>query len=121
MNKTLLIVDDSRVSRMMIRNLVAERKPGWQIIEAASGEEAITQTVENMPDCVTMDINMPGMDGLTAAAQIKKAYPKVRIVLLSANIQESSLLRARQIGVDFVAKPITAASIDKVIACCERS
>ena len=105
---------------MMIRNLVAERKPGWQLIEAGSGDEAIQQMAENMPDCVTMDINMPGMDGLTAAVQIKKAHPKVRIVLLSANIQEGTLLRAQQIGVDFVAKPITAACIDKVIACYER-
>lgn len=120
MQKTILIVDDSRVSRMMIRALVQERRPDWQCIEAASGEEAIAQVRENMPDYITMDLNMPVMDGLTAAAAIKKAYPSTKIVLLTANVQESARERARQIGADFVSKPITAASVEQVLAYCEK-
>lgn len=120
MQKTLLIVDDSRVSRIMIKGMIAERRPDWQILEAASGDEAIQMTAENMPDYITMDLNMPKMDGMSAAAQIKKTYPKTRIVLLTANVQESSRERAKQIGVDFVSKPITATSIDQLLIFCEK-
>lgn len=120
MQKTLLIVDDSRVSRMMIRALVQERRPDWQCIEAASGEEAIALVQENMPNYVTMDMNMPVMDGMTAAAQIKKAWPSTRIVLLTANVQEGVRERARQLGADFVSKPITASSVEQVLAYCEK-
>lgn len=113
--KTLLIVDDSRVSRMMIRALVLERQPDWQIFEADNGEEAIKQVRENMPDYVTMDMNMPGMDGVTASEQIRQAYPATRIVLLTANIQESSRQKAQQLGIAFVAKPITPACIEQAL------
>jgi two-component system chemotaxis response regulator CheY len=114
--KTLLIVDDSRVSRMMIRALVLERQPEWQIFEAGNGEEAINQVRENMPDYVTMDMNMPGMDGVAASEQIRQAYPTTKIVLLTANIQESSRQKAQQLGLAFVTKPITAACIDQALA-----
>jgi CheY-like chemotaxis protein len=114
--KTLLIVDDSRVSRMMIRALVLERHPDWQIFEAANGAEAVDQVRENMPDYVTMDMNMPGMDGVAASEQIRKAYPATKIALLTANIQESSRQKAQQLGIAFVAKPITATSIDRALA-----
>ncbi len=114
--KTLLIVDDSRVSRMMIRALVLERQPEWQIFEAGNGEEAVKQVRENMPDYVTMDMNMPGMDGVEASEQIRQAYPATKIVLLTANIQESSRQKAQQLGIAFVAKPITAASIEQALA-----
>ena len=114
--KSLLIVDDSRVTRMMIRALVQERQPEWKILEAVNGEEAVTLAKENMPDYVTMDMNMPGLDGVAAAELIRQACPSTRITLLTANIQESSRQKAQHLGIAFVAKPITAACIDQVLA-----
>ncbi len=115
-NKKLLIVDDSKVSRMVIRARILEVHPEWQIIEAASGNEAIELVDQDTPDFCTMDINMPGTLGTDAAEQILAKHPKMRIVIFSANIQESFQNRASSIGAIFVAKPVTEKSIAEAIA-----
>lgn len=110
-DKTLLIVDDSRVSRMMIRAMVLAKHPGWQIFEAENGMDALNQVSETMPDFITMDMSMPGMDGIQASEQIKQLHPASKIVLLTANVQNSSRQKANALGIAFVAKPITVASV----------
>ena len=112
----LLIVDDSRVSRMMIRARVQALEPTWELEEAASGDEALVMAAQSPPDFVTMDVNMPGLNGFDAADQLHKLAPNTRIVMLTANIQESSRARAESIGLKFVQKPITDASMLQVIA-----
>lgn len=109
--KTLLIVDDSRVSRMMIRAFVLAKHPQWIIIEAASGNEALEIVDRDTPNYCTMDINMPGIIGTDAAEQILGKYPGIRIAIFSANIQESHQTRATALGARFVAKPVTEKSV----------
>ncbi len=109
--KTLLIVDDSRVSRMLIRSLVLAKRPHWAVIEAASGDEALQVMGQQAVDFCTMDINMPGLLGTDAAERIAQDHPSVRLTLFSANIQESQKARASQIGVKFVAKPVSEKSV----------
>ncbi len=111
----LLIVDDSRVSRMMIRARATALRPDWELSEAASGDEALVQVGQSAPDCITMDVNMPGLSGFDAAEKILTIAPQVRIVMLTANIQESSRARADALGVKFVQKPITDASMLQVV------
>jgi two-component system chemotaxis response regulator CheY len=115
-HKKLLIVDDSKVSRMIIRARILDVHPGWQIIEATSGNEAIDLVDKDTPDFCTMDINMPGTLGTDAAEQILAKHPTMRIVIFSANIQESFQDRATTIGAIFVAKPVTEKSIAEAIA-----
>lgn len=112
----LLIVDDSRMSRMLIRAIVADSRPGWRIIEAAQGEEALRLADEQPPDFISMDVNMPGISGLEAAGRLRLRHPQTRIVLCTANIQESTREAASRAGVHFVAKPITARSVADAIA-----
>lgn len=114
--KKLLIVDDSRVSRMIIRAHMLAQHPGWTITEAASGTDAIALVEQDVPDYCTMDINMPGISGTDAAEAILAKYPAVRMVLFSANIQESSHIRANALGIIFVAKPVTEKSIAQALA-----
>jgi CheY-like chemotaxis protein len=113
--KTLLIVDDSRVSRMMIRTFVLAKHPQWIIIEAASGDEALKIVDRDTPNYCTMDINMPGLIGTEAAAQILNKYPGIRIAVFSANIQESHQTRAAALGARFVAKPVTERTVAKAL------
>ena len=113
--KKLLIVDDSKVSRMVIRARILDVQPDWQITEAASGDEAVKLIDKDTPDFCTMDINMPGMLGTDAAEQILAKHPSVRIVIFSANIQETFQNRASSIGAIFVAKPVTERSIAEAI------
>lgn len=114
--KTLLIVDDSRVSRLMIRSLVVAKRPAWTLVEAGSGDEALALVAKQCPDYCTMDINMPGLLGTDAAEQIKRDHPSIRLALFSANIQESQKTRASQIGVKFVAKPVSEKSVLEALA-----
>jgi CheY-like chemotaxis protein len=111
-----LFIDDSRVSRMKIRQVVVQKHPDWELHEAASGEEAHDKTRSIRPDLITVDINMPGMSGLEAIDQLRKNCPLAKIVLLSGNIQDAIRARAVELKVGFVEKPITEASIAKVLA-----
>ncbi len=110
-SKTLLIVDDSRVSRMMIRTLVVKHRPDWTILEAASGDEALGMVAQSVPDHITMDINMPGVLGTDVAEQIAREHPSLRMVLFSANVQGSHQARAGAMGVKFVAKPVNEKTV----------
>ena len=59
---------------------------------------------------------MPGLLGTDAAEQIKRDHPSIRLALFSANIQESQKTRASQIGVKFVAKPVSEKSVLEALA-----
>lgn len=115
LERKLLIVDDSRVSRMMIRTFFAKRCPAWSILDAGSGDEAIGIAKDAKPDFVTMDVNMPGINGFEAAKQLLEMDAKVRIVMLTANIQESSRNEAASLRLHFVAKPATEASLQQTL------
>ncbi|MBC3871186.1 response regulator transcription factor [Undibacterium oligocarboniphilum] len=113
--KKLLIVDDSKVSRMVIRAHIKAAQPDWEFAEAGSGEEALRVAAEHHPDFCTMDINMPGMLGTDAAEALLKAHPAMRIAIFSANVQDAMQTRANSIGTIFVAKPVTEKSIGIVV------
>lgn len=96
---------------MLIRTHILAQRPDWIISEAASGEEAIAFVDNDLPDYCTMDINMPGMSGTDAAEHILSKFPSIKIVIFTANIQETHQLRARSLGTVLVAKPVTEKSI----------
>ena len=113
--KTLMIVDDSRVSRMMIKTYVDFKCPDWNLVEAATGEAAIELAATTNIDYCTMDINMPGMLGTDAAEILFAKYPNIRIAIFSANVQESNQTRAAELGAVFVAKPVTETSMAQAL------
>ena len=113
--KTMLVVDDARLARMMIRGFVANTYPDWTILEAQDGTEALS-TVEARSDAgpidvMTIDLNMPGMDGLTLATTLRQKYPEAHIALVTANIQDRVQLRAQEAGIGFIPKPVTEGKI----------
>lgn len=112
----LLIVDDSKVSRMRIRAFFATHCPAWHIEEAGSGDEALASSTSFLPDFVTMDVNMPGISGFEAAELLMERHPKIHIVMLTANIQDSSRRQAASLRLNFVAKPATEASLQQALA-----
>ena len=118
---TVLIVDDSRLSRMMIRAFIMQSHPDWTIIEASHGQEALEKTATQAVDLMTIDLNMPGMDGLTLATQLQHNHPTDSITLVTANIQESVRHRAAAAGMGFIAKPVTEDSIRACLSSLEKS
>lgn len=107
MSKTILICDDSRISRMMIKAIVVDKKPNWLIIEADCGDDALAKTKDQAFDVATLDLNMPGMDGLELAGKLQQKYPNAAYALLTANIQDAIKQRAEALNLQFIAKPIT--------------
>lgn len=91
----LLIVDDQRVFRGALRDLITTA-PGFVVIgEACSGEDAV-QAVERLaPELVLMDVAMPGMGGVAAMWAILSRHPELTVVLISAN--EHALDRAESV------------------------
>ena len=116
----VLVVDDSRVSRMMLAALLREQRPGLEIHEAADGAEAVARAAELKPDLITLDINMPVMDGFEAAERIRALLPAATLCLLTANVQASSKARAETLGVHFLAKPISEAVVRQAVEAWER-
>lgn len=116
----LLVVDDSLTSRMLITRMIASLRPDWRIVEAASGDAALKMAEAEIPDFVSMDVNMPGMSGLEAAGRLRMKAPQTRIVMCTANVQESMRQSAEKAGVSFVAKPITPKSVAEMIEHFER-
>ena len=114
--KSVLVVDDSRVARMLIRNMILSNHPHWIITEVASGKEAIEYANVETPNYITMDFNMPDMNGIEASEQILRHAPQTTIVLFTANVQAHTRAQAEKLGIGFVGKPITEASIKQAIA-----
>ena len=108
---TVLLVDDSRVARMMTRKVILAERPGWTVVEAACGEEALEIYPQVNPDFVIMDVNMPGMGGMEAARRLGMATPPAAIALLTANIQTPVRMQAENMGVGFIAKPARAETL----------
>ncbi|MDA8230657.1 MAG: response regulator [Magnetospirillum sp.] len=104
--KTVLLVDDSRVARMMARAVIERHHPGWTVHEAGTGEDAVAIATSSHPDFILVDVNMPGMGGLAAAARLRELHPKAAVSMLTANIQEPVQHQAEHLGVGFITKPI---------------
>jgi len=107
MSKVILVCDDSRISRMMIKAIIADRKPDWTIIEAENGDDALMKVQDQAFDVATLDLNMPGMDGLELADKLQVSYPNAVYSLLTANIQDAIKVRAEKLNLTFIGKPIT--------------
>ena len=110
----VLIADDSAFMRKVLHSiLLAER--GFEVVgEARDGKEAVSQTETLKPDVITMDINMPHMDGLQATEQIMSTNPRP-IVIVSSESREGAeiTLKALELGaIDFVAKPSSGVDLD---------
>lgn len=116
MSKTVLVVDDSRVSRMMLSKMISMSDDSWNVVEAENGQQAVEKAMAARPDLIVMDINMPVMDGFQATEILRPQLSGTTMILLSANIQSSSQVRAEELGVHFIAKPITPAVAEKALA-----
>jgi two-component system chemotaxis response regulator CheB len=102
----LLIVDDSALMRRLLRDIFA-RAGGFELQSARNGAEALAIIKAERPDVVTLDVNMPEMDGLTCLGRImvESPCPVVMVSSLTTQGAEASIEALRLGAVDFVAKP----------------
>ena len=111
----ILLVDDSRTSRKILRSILEEN--GHEVIgEAANGEEGVDKFKELHPDITTMDITMPVMDGLTALKDIMEFDKSAKVVMVTAAGQKTKMVDAIKYGAaEFLAKPFEATQIIEII------
>ena len=118
MSKRALVVDDSMLMRRVICDCLTDS--GWEIVaEADNGEEAVRQYRDHQPDAVTMDIVMPGTDGLFALERILEIDPSAQVVVVSALNQTKLISEAIRKGAqDFIAKPFLPEQRQQTLAGC---
>ena len=107
MTCTVLIVDDSKLARIVVAKAVAAIQPQWKKIEAGNAEEASALLGKGGIDLAILDFNMPGRNGLELAQQIRAGHPEMPIALATANLQDEIIGQAHTLNATFVAKPIT--------------
>lgn len=105
MGKRLMVVDDSRMIAMQMEALLAGTE--YEIVAyCRNGEEAIQRYNQVQPDLVTMDIIMPGIDGLEAAQAILEEHEDACILIVSSLAYDDTFEEAKKIGAKgFVGKP----------------
>jgi len=114
----VLIVDDEQLARQRLRHMLSGM--GEQVVgEAATGEQALQQTMNSSPDLVLMDIRMPGMDGLEAAGYINQMDNPPAIIFTTA-YTDHALAAFEAHAVDYLLKPIKQDSLANAINAAKR-
>ena len=110
----VLIVDDSAFMRKVLETILVTDENVQIVGHAKDGREAVRLSESLKPDVITMDINMPVMDGLQATAEIMTTNPRPIVVVSSESRQgAASTLRALELGaIEFVAKPSSGIDLD---------
>lgn len=103
----LMVVDDSAFMRKIVSDAASNIPQVTLVGTARNGEDALEQIDRLKPDLITMDIEMPKMDGITALKQVKEKYPHIEVVMLSSHSKEGSqvTMEALALGaLDFIEK-----------------
>lgn len=113
--KKVLIVDDSKTSRKILKNIFEEND--YEVVgEAVNGQDGLDKYQELHPDLVTLDITMPVMDGIETLSRIKELDPNAKVVMITAAGQKNKMVEAVRLGAeDFVTKPYETSRIVEVL------
>jgi len=110
MKAKVLIVDDSAMTRRSLRQIL--ETAGCEVVEAEDGLGALERYYLDKPDVVLLDLVMRGMYGLEVLQKLRELDGNARIVVVSADVQSSSLELAEQAGaMGFINKPFDRAEI----------
>jgi DNA-binding NarL/FixJ family response regulator len=120
-NIRVLLADDHKLFRAGIRSLLATRGDIEVVAEASDGREALRLVATQRPDVVLLDIVMPGLNGLDAAARIARAFPRSRVIMLSMHADEDSVLTTLRAGaIGYLVKAADPAELELAIRAAAR-
>jgi len=110
----VLLVDDEEEFVQSLAERIRMRDLGSDV--ALNGEQALAKLKEKLPDVMVLDFKMPGIDGLTVLEQVKKTYPNVQVIMLTAHGTSEIEKKARDLGAfDYLQKPVGIETLTKVI------
>ena len=113
---TVMIVDDSKLARIVAGKALAELQPGWQRVEAGSAAQALEIVGTQSVDLALIDFNMTEKDGLQLARELRASHPDLPMAIITANIQDEIIAGTRAINAAFVPKPVTAEGLQGFIS-----
>jgi DNA-binding response OmpR family regulator len=103
--KTVLVVDDEPKITKLVRDYLEQA--GFGVLLAADGKAALARARSEHPDCIILDLGLPGMDGLDVTRELRKAS-NVPIIMLTARSEESDKLVGLELGADdYITKPFS--------------
>jgi CheY-like chemotaxis protein len=116
MHQKILIVEDNDRNRELVKDILVLR--GYEVLEAKDGVEGVTMAREHGPDLVIMDIQMPVMDGITAAKILKSdpATAAITMIALTSFAMKGDKERFMEAGFDdYIAKPIDTRALPRLV------
>ena len=111
---SVLLVDDEDVLRKVMKDLLT--RDGYQVVEAATGLEALDQVDRHAPDIIVLDLNLPGLDGYSVLKELRTrpATSRIPVIVLTAKGDEDNEVRVFELGADdFLSKPFRAKALSK--------
>ena len=110
----VLIIEDSNVTRIMVLKMI--QGLGHEAIEANNGKEGLEKVINNPPDLILLDINMPEMNGIEFLWAMTEAEIKVPVVVITANTLEGIKKQCEELGVrNFLYKPMNKETIIEIV------
>jgi DNA-binding response OmpR family regulator len=110
----ILLVDDEKEFVETLSERIRMREHDSDV--ALNGEQALKKMDDDLPDVVVLDLKMPGMDGMEVLRRIRKAYPKVQVIMLTGHGSEKDEEEARKLGAfEYLQKPVEIDTLMKKV------
>ncbi|MDR3160184.1 MAG: response regulator [Spirochaetaceae bacterium] len=107
--KTILVVDDSRIMRNIVKNTFSLLKIPCQFLEASNGKEALQLLMKHKPDLILLDWNMPQLSGIDFLKMVRatEEYKKLPIIMVTSEAARYNVIEALKLGAtDYIIKPV---------------
>lgn len=112
----IMVVDDARFMRQVLIDIIKTNGLSKEIVEAQDGIEAVKKFQKYKPDLVTMDVTMPGADGVQALRAILKINPRAKVIMITSVEEKHTVQDAMKLGArDYVVKPFDRSSVPMII------
>jgi DNA-binding response OmpR family regulator len=110
----ILLVDDEKEFVETLSERIRMREHDSEV--ALDGEQALKKMDDDLPDVVVLDLKMPGMDGMEVLRRIRKAYPKVQVIMLTGHGSDKDEEEARKLGAfEYLQKPVEIDALMKKV------
>ncbi len=104
MNKTILIVEDQKDVQKYLKEFLLDND--FMVLTASDGIEALNVIDKTKPDLVLLDLGLPNMSGESVCLEIRKKYPELKVIILSARNDTQDIIRGLDLGAeDYITKP----------------
>jgi CheY-like chemotaxis protein len=115
--KRILVADDQPAGRELIRSIL--ESSGYEVTEAADGQEALELASANLPDLILLDLHMPRRDGFSVVAELRRdpRFSATPVIALTATAMKGSRQTGLEAGfTDYLTKPVPVDTLRKLIA-----